>query len=241
MRISFIATIILWAYLAAPAMAAAATVSFSPSTLTGTAGSATAFSVIVEPAGDTAYTVKLELRYPPALLDFVSFQQTNGWLSLPQEGYDVVDEDEGVIVKTAGFPGGISEPRSFGTFTFVAASAGSDTVVATDATLVLDATNANIAEGLPVQMSVQYGEPAVQPTQTAQPAAQQTDPPVVSAEDDGAESDAEAIAEAATGEEQAAAAGSAGSGFPWMALLAALLLAIIAGTFAYLWEREQRR
>ncbi|MDB5194025.1 MAG: hypothetical protein JWN50_39 [Parcubacteria group bacterium] len=128
--------------LTSPFAASASTTSFSPATVSVTPGQSFSVSVYVDPQ-ETDYTAKVALSYPAGLLSVSSFSFASGWLPLSQPGYDSVDNAAGIIIKTAGYSGGFSSTKLFGTVTFTAKAAGTAVIAPTGSTQILDANNTN--------------------------------------------------------------------------------------------------
>ncbi len=112
---------------AVPAMAAT-TASLSPVSVKAVAGRSFTLTVAVNPQGVGNYAEKLEIDFPSENLEVTSFALSNDWIALPGSGYDVTDNTNGVLIKTAGYPGGILGAATFGTITFHAKKSGSGTI-----------------------------------------------------------------------------------------------------------------
>lgn len=110
--------------------------------------------VSVSPKGIKNYTAKVELEYPADLLEVESFAFASNWLQLNQPGYDLIDNTNGLLIKTGGFPGGVSELITFGTVLFSAKKTGEGIIKIGEDSLVLDAENQNVLIGPLVQTSV---------------------------------------------------------------------------------------
>src|SRR3989344_4711074 len=147
----------------------AATVSWSPASVNVDQGKTVTLTVAIDPKDVKAYTVKLEVKYPADMLEVQAFAFASGWMPLAQPGYDSIDNAGGTLVKTAGYPGGLASPASFGTITFKAKKTGSASVQVTANSLALGSSNQNLMTGLPVAASVSIKEAASAPkTQTEQ-------------------------------------------------------------------------
>ncbi len=105
--------------------ALATTVSFYPSSIQVAKGQTASISLTVNPAGTTDYTEKVEVKFPANLLQVSSFNFGGTWMALNQPGYDSIDNVNGLLIKTAGYPGGFSSPMNLGTVTFRAIGTGS--------------------------------------------------------------------------------------------------------------------
>jgi len=155
--------------LAMPALAAT-TVSLSPVNISVTSGKNFNVVIAVNPQGASNYTEKIELDYPADLLQVKSFSLGSNWMALSQTGYDLIDNTNGKLIKTAGYPGGISSSATFGTISFYAKKAGSGTIKLGSGSLALDANNQNVLSGAP-SISVAITAPASVPAAPSAPAA----------------------------------------------------------------------
>ena len=156
--------------LAMPALAAT-TVSLSPVNISVTSGKNFNVVIAVNPQGASNYTEKIELDYPADLLQVKSFSLGSNWMALSQTGYDLIDNTNGKLIKTAGYPGGISSSATFGTISFYAKKAGSGTIKLGSGSLALDANNQNVLSGAP-SISVAITAPASVPAAPSAPAAE---------------------------------------------------------------------
>lgn len=110
------------------------------------------FDVVVtlNPKGETNFTVLLELKYPSDLLEVITFEFKNEWTSILQSNYNFIDNEAGIITKTAGVPGGFSEERVFGVISFKAKKEGVAVVNVGNNSLSLNRKNKNtFSEALP--------------------------------------------------------------------------------------------
>lgn len=137
------------AALATPAFAATI-VSFSPGSVSVNPGQSFNLTINVDAQAVKNYTVKVELRFPADLLEINSFTfGASGWMAWNQAGYDLTDNTNGVLIKTAGYPGGFGSAATFGTVSFKAKKAGKGTIKVGSGTIVLDANNQNVFSGTP--------------------------------------------------------------------------------------------
>ncbi|MFH1230529.1 MAG: cohesin domain-containing protein, partial [Planctomycetota bacterium] len=128
--------------LTAPVLAAT-TVSLSPASINVVEGRSFNLTVKIDPQGVKNYTAKIELKYLVDLLRVNSFTFGSNWMIVNQPGYDSIDNVNGVLVKTAGYPGGVSSQVTFGTVSFSAKKAGNGVIKMGNNSLALDATNQN--------------------------------------------------------------------------------------------------
>ena len=174
--------------LAMPALAAT-TVSLSPASVNVVSGKSFNVIVAINPQGASNYTEKIELDYPADLLQVKSFSLGSNWMALSQTGYDLIDNTNGKLIKTAGYPGGISSSATFGTVSFYAKKAGSGVIKLGTGSLALDANNQNVLSGAPsvsvaitAPVSVPAEKPAAEtPAETEQPAEQPIEQPIAQA------------------------------------------------------------
>jgi len=132
---------------------AATTVSLSPTSINETEGRNFALVVKIDPQSVKNYTVKMELTYPADLLKVNSFTFGTSWMQVSQPGYDSIDNINGILVKTAGYPGGVASQATFGTISFFAKKTGAGIIKLGSNSLALDATNQNLLSPGNVQAS----------------------------------------------------------------------------------------
>ena len=185
----YLLTILLGAFgamaIAAPALAATS-VSFTPVSVSVRQGQTFTLTIGVNPQGVKNYTAKTELHYPADLLEVKSFTFASSWMPLSQSGYDLTDNTNGVFIKTAGYPGGISSAATFGTVSFLAKKSGNGTITLNSGnSLALDANNQNVIAGVAVQTAVVISATAPTPTTTLKTPTTQTTP-VVEPTEEGA-------------------------------------------------------
>ncbi|MDP3004534.1 MAG: hypothetical protein Q8N43_03500, partial [Candidatus Azambacteria bacterium] len=99
-----------------------------------------------------------------------SFNFGNSWMALSQTGYDLIDNTNGTLIKTAGYPGGLSSSATFGIVSFYAKKAGSGTIKLGNGSLALDANNQNVLSSSPsvsVAVTAPISVPAVPSAPTA--------------------------------------------------------------------------
>lgn len=132
---------------------AATSVLFSSTNVNVKQGQNFTLTTSVNPGGIKNYTVKLELNYPADLLEVKSFTFASSWMPLSQSEYDLIDNSNGVLIKAAGYPGGLSSTTIFGTISFSAKKAGSGIITLGGNSLALDSTNQNVLSGTP-QISI---------------------------------------------------------------------------------------
>jgi len=142
--LSIAATIAVSGFFVATPALAASTFSLSPSNISITRGQSFDMTIRIDPAGLKNYTVKTGLQYPSDMLEVKHFAFGAGWMALSQSGYDLIDNKNGVLIKTAGYPSGFSENKIFGVVSFSAKKTGSGIIEIKDNSLVLDQRNQNV-------------------------------------------------------------------------------------------------
>ncbi|HFC10982.1 MAG TPA: hypothetical protein ENJ75_02215 [Candidatus Kaiserbacteria bacterium] len=130
-----------------PTATFASTVTLSPTSISVTPGKVFTVSVTANPDSGHLYTVRTNLSFNPALVQVTGFKFAPKWLAISATGYDVTDNTKGLIVKTAGYPGGITSPTIFGTVTFKAKKAGTAYVSVTTKSMTLDENSKNTLSG----------------------------------------------------------------------------------------------
>ncbi|HXK34982.1 MAG TPA: hypothetical protein VJ103_00525 [Candidatus Paceibacterota bacterium] len=150
----------------------AATFSVTPSSFRDQTGSALDFVVLLDPRGVKNYTTKLVMNFPADLLAVKSFKLSDEWLPLNQPGYDLIDNNKGTLVKTAGFPKGTDKTVIFGVINFKVLKAGRDAITISENSLSYGVLGENILSGLPIKSEVIISEAkktSVKKTQVKKP------------------------------------------------------------------------
>lgn len=129
--------------------AQASSIIFNPSVVTVTAGKTFNLPIVIDPAGQPQYTVRLVISFPPDLLEITSFVFNSNWISLSQPGYDSLNNVSGELIKTAGFPKGFSSPILLGTITLRAKKSGESVIVVEPKSFVLNEENTSTLEFRP--------------------------------------------------------------------------------------------
>lgn len=121
----------------------------SDSTITVSAGQTFSLPVSVDPYEEGQYTVRLVAQFSPEVLEVADFSFASSWLALSQPGYDLVDNTNGQLVKTAGYPQGFTVAQTFGTITFRAKQAGETTIAVGAQSFILNAENTDTLHSRP--------------------------------------------------------------------------------------------
>ena len=165
---AFILSMMAAAISAVPALAIT-NVLLSPTNVNVNSNQAFTLTVTLDPQGESNYTNKLELNFPFDLVEVKSFAFSAGWVPVSQPGYDLVDNSKGVLIKTGGYPGGISAPTTFGTVTFSAKKTGTGLINVSGNSLALDAFSKNVLASQLNQISIKISSPPPVPAQKPVP------------------------------------------------------------------------
>ncbi len=126
----------------APTLALAASLAPSPAALSLQTGRDYSIPIYMTPsAGEKIYTVKVTLSYPSLLVSITGFSFAPSWLPLTQPGYDSIGN--GTVIKTAGYPGGVSSQILVGTLSVRALASGTGAISVTSGAQTLNSDNAN--------------------------------------------------------------------------------------------------
>lgn len=131
-------------FIGAPLTADAALINLSPQTKNVVAGNTFKITIAVDPFGESIFTVKAALSYPADLLRVTSFNFRDEWIPLNQPGFNEINNEKGIIIKTGGYPGGVISQTVLGVITFTGLKEGSATVSLSDDSIILNNDNKNI-------------------------------------------------------------------------------------------------
>jgi hypothetical protein len=244
----FLITLIAAGVVLATSVWAATIISLSPANVSVNQGRTFNLIISVNPQGIKNYTVKAELKYPADLLEVKSFSFGNNWMALVQPGYDLIDNTNGVLIKTAGYPAGTSSAVTFGTISFLAKKAGSGTIQVGNNSLALDSGNQNVLSSTLAQASVNITAPVSPPAPAPAPTPTPTPTPEEAVTP---EEEAPVVVSPLTEQKPEAkpsffaAVGniiSFGTGKVWIAIIVAIvILAIIVYLVFYFTKKARRR
>ncbi|MDO8523205.1 MAG: cohesin domain-containing protein [bacterium] len=127
-----------------PTSVYAASLTFTSPTGDVRVGGTFMIKVMLDPLAENVFTVKAAIAYPAELLRITSFTFSDTWTPLNQPGFNEINNEKGSIIKTGGYPGGISAPVIFGIITFKGIKEGSATVAITDDSIVFNSESKNI-------------------------------------------------------------------------------------------------
>lgn len=94
--------------------------------------------IIYASSSSTDYTFKSSINFSSDVLSFSDWQWEDNWIPLSVDDYDLVDNTSGKIIKTSGYPSGVSGEKEFGIVTFVAKKSGQATISFDDNSFILD-------------------------------------------------------------------------------------------------------
>ncbi|HAE36386.1 MAG: hypothetical protein UR85_C0001G0019 [Candidatus Nomurabacteria bacterium GW2011_GWF2_35_66] len=97
--------------------------------------------------GKKTCTLKVGLRFSPEQLKAGKWEFADGWLPIVQPGYDLIDNKNGSIIKTAGFPGCWTGKRLLGTITFSPKESSLGKIEVSNKTFALDDESADVYSG----------------------------------------------------------------------------------------------
>jgi hypothetical protein len=235
-KILFLVVVVLL-FAATVSNAQAALIELTPTVVSVAAGDT--FSLIVNVDSQTlpTITVKSELLYPADMLEPVSFAIDPNWIQLPKSGFDNIGD--GVIVKTAGYPGGFFGVKTFGKVTFLAKKSGVATVIIGSNSLALNDQSKNKLDGVKnAQVNISGARLAQTPAssnitgETGQTTTTSTNTPAVSNGENATNATSATPNETpntvATGSQTAAVAGPFGKFSAGKLILALFVLAALA-------------
>ncbi|KKU54538.1 MAG: hypothetical protein UX77_C0029G0003 [Parcubacteria group bacterium GW2011_GWA1_47_11] len=218
----------------------AATISLAPTTVSVTKGQTFTVAVNVDGAGTKIYTVKTSVSYPAALLEATGFVIDPSWPLTPPG--NVIDNVNGKLVEMAGFVGGFTNVKKFGTATFRAKESGSATIQVNSDSAAYDSQSKNTLAGTQGSAVVTIAAKAAIPTPTPAPAPapkpKTTAKPAVTGSVVATTASTTAATTTVSTSTDIAATAGAGIGFsPW--LLGGLVAIIVAGIGSWFIYRRQ--
>jgi hypothetical protein len=209
---------------------AASSFQFSPASFNTNPGKTFTLTITLDPQGVKNYTAKAEISFPADLLGANSFTFGSNWMAIAQTGYDLTDNGSGILIKTAGYPGGASNPVTFGTISFTTKKEGSGTITITGNSFALDATNQNVLSNISVQSAVVVKKAAVTPitpTTSVAPEVTTTPQPGASVATPVAQTTPENNIPVNVGAASVATTGSKWANFLWIVLIIAIIACVV--------------
>jgi hypothetical protein len=147
---------------------ASTNVSLESQNISVTKGQDFSLTISLDPQSVSNYTAKIELLFPAELVSVKSFSFASNWMGVMQPGYDLIDNAVGKLIKTAGYPSGVSSLIDFGTVVFSANETGIANIQIDSNSAVYDANSQNVISQTLAKTSVTISVPQpVTSTQTA--------------------------------------------------------------------------
>lgn len=139
--------IIIGLTLTLPTMASAASFVVNSTASTYNVGDIITVSIAVNPTPNTSYTSMFDASFSTDTLEVVSFSMNDKMLAIKQLGYDAIDNNSGLLIKTGGYPGGVNTVTNFGTLVLKAKKEGVGTLTINDNSKLLDENNIDRQSG----------------------------------------------------------------------------------------------
>lgn len=124
-------------------IAIAAKIIMSPPSSKSMVGKLVTVNLDIDPETDRVYTVKADIRFPSDLVSVDSWTFNKDWIGLRQPEYDSLNNSAGILVRSAGFTGGVIERKRFGTIIFKTKTEGTATISINGKSFTLDADGNN--------------------------------------------------------------------------------------------------
>ena len=160
------------ALLLGAATASASTIDLSPTTVSVSNGQTVTVTLSVDAGTANVSSVESSISYPANLLTPSGFTLAPSWIALTQPGYDQMSG--GTVIKTAGYPGGFTGVKAFGTLSFTAIADGTATIAVNGSSIAYDGSNQNTISGTQGSATVTVSEAAPAVTSPATPVAPAT-------------------------------------------------------------------
>jgi hypothetical protein len=210
---------------------AATTALITPTSVKVVAGQQFNVVVSVNPNGTSDYAEQLQIDYPANLLQVTAFNIGSSWMSLSQPGYDSIDNTNGVLIKTAGYTGGITSLTPFGTITFTAKNSGSAPISIGSGSKAFEKTSQSAITGTGAEATIVAAvvAPKIVPAANTAPKATTTDlTPVTTINGQVATATNAQVAAAAVAASQSAVGSSSSSAMTivWI-IIAIIIIAVI--------------
>lgn len=100
-------------------------------------------SIYADPKSVASYTTQANIKFPADLVSLESFTYTSSWIEIKLSGYDLIDNINGKLIKTAGYPNGFSTETLLGTAVFRAKKAGTVVISTEKESYILDIDSNN--------------------------------------------------------------------------------------------------
>ncbi|MDD5731604.1 MAG: hypothetical protein PHU42_01820 [Patescibacteria group bacterium] len=125
--------------------AASTTLQINPVVVNVKAGEQFTLTTKAIPTAGKNYTVRFSIKFLPELVSVQRWNYADTWISINEPGYEELNNNTGVLVRTAGFPGGFDSVTNFGTATFLAKKTGVTSIFIDAESFSLDGLSSNTA------------------------------------------------------------------------------------------------
>lgn len=132
---------------AVPLRTNAASLTLAPEHISVQKGDTFSLILGVDTTGTMAYTVKAETSFTPKTLQFSGWEFNPNWIPLHQKGYDSLDPNKGIFIRTGGYPNGFKNSTNFGTVTFKATEVGKAVITISPNSLIYNEVSENTFTG----------------------------------------------------------------------------------------------
>ncbi len=156
-----------------------------------------------------------------------AFTLGSNWMALTQTGYDLTNNTNGILVKTAGYPDGFSGATTFGTITFYAKNSGNGAIKIGNSSLAFEANSQNVVNGNGTTFVVSAAA-AVTPKTTAPVVQVATNTPTQ-------------VTQSAPITQVAAVAGAGASSYSWLWWILLILVAAVVVWWIYVRRSDQNK
>lgn len=93
---------------------------------------------------ETSYTFSFSMSFDKKILKVENWKGEEGLMNILVPDYDLIDNSNGEIIKTAGFPGGANGLKKIGIITFVAKEDGKANFTVNEKSFILNENGENI-------------------------------------------------------------------------------------------------
>lgn len=148
-----------------PYIASAASFELDATTTSISVGESTTVTMSVSSDAASVYTAQAILSFDENVLEIENIVFSKGWIPLSQPGHN--EEIVGRIIKTAGFPGGVTSKTAFLTFSVRKVSSGVGVISVESTSKIYNKESVNIADVFDTQV---FPATAVAPVASLPPA-----------------------------------------------------------------------
>lgn len=139
----FFVSLVLLLSILVPQISLASAISLRSSTTKVEPTKTFTLSIYTDPKSVASYTMQANIKFPADLVSVESFTYNSAWLPLTPAGYDLIDNTNGKLIKTAGYPNGFSTETLLGTAVFKVKKAGTVVISTEKESYILDIDSTN--------------------------------------------------------------------------------------------------